>query len=170
MGDPNPEDEVEAASAAEPAAKPSVDDFQPVAIVRYRAAFEGAEDPVLVVSDCSEGVHVRGIMMGEVWRWVDKTVEDLQPRAVTAVIVAATVHPYNQHKGDRRQEVLVRDDFPRYTVLQYVVSKPLLEDLSCNRALNHREREAAVNRDCWKSAPSLRTLHAVHQFNWCVDW
>ncbi|KAF2625036.1 hypothetical protein BU25DRAFT_450155 [Macroventuria anomochaeta] len=123
LGDPNPEDEVEAASAAKPAAEPSADDFHPVASVRYRAAFEVAIDAVLAASDCSKGVRVRGIMMGDVWQWVDETVEDLQPCAVTVVNVAATVYPYNQHKGDRRQKVLqLKDEEVR------AAKPPLLDD------------------------------------------
>ena len=101
-------EEVEEVAAA--AGEPSADEFQPVASVRYCAAFVGAKEPLLEASDCREDVRVRGIMDLEVWRWVDDTLEKLKPRAAAVVTLAVTVYLVNQHKGDRRQKLLVRDD------------------------------------------------------------
>lgn len=110
--DPYPEEVEEVAGdAAAAAGEPSADKFQPVASVRYRAAFVGAKEPLLEASDCREDVRVRGIMNSEVWRWVDDTLEKLKPRAAAVVTLAVTVYPVNQHKGDRRQKLLVRDDW-----------------------------------------------------------
>jgi hypothetical protein len=109
--DPYPEEVEEVAGDAAAAGEPSADEFQPVASVRYRATFVGAKEPLLEASDCREDVRVRGIMDSEVWQWVDDTLEKLKPRAAAVVTLAVTVYPVNQHKGDRRQKLLVRDDW-----------------------------------------------------------
>lgn len=70
-------------------------------------------------SDCREDVRVRGIMDSEVWQWVDDTLEKLKPRAAAVVTLAVTVYPVNQHKGDRRQKLLVRDDWDGWASFIY---------------------------------------------------
>ena len=109
--DPLPEDGV--------AASDLVDNYEAYASVRYRAAFNDGK-PVLGAADSQEGVRVRSIMLGDVWRWVDRIVDELQPRTAAVVNLCATVYPYNQHKGDRRQKTITRADYTVWGAFQHL--------------------------------------------------
>ena len=92
------------------AATDLVDNYEAYTSVRYRAAFNDGKS-VLGATDSQEGVRLRSIMLGDVWRWVDRTVDELQPHTASVVNLFATMYPYNQHKGDRRQKTIIRKDY-----------------------------------------------------------